>query len=75
MEDQNQPQDQNPNQGQQGAKVVLPCGAPFPVDHRGKGDGTDGGHQIHLNHSAVDHHKDADREGAHGQPHEQALKP
>ena len=25
-------------QGQQGAKVVLPRGAPFPVDHRGKGN-------------------------------------
>lgn len=25
-------------QGQQGAKVVLPRGAPLPVDHCGKGD-------------------------------------
>lgn len=27
-------------QGQQGAKVVLPRGAPLPVDHCGKGDGS-----------------------------------
>ena len=33
------------SQSQQRAKVVLPRGAPLPVDHRGKRDGTYGGHQ------------------------------
>ena len=62
-------------QGQQGAKVVLPRGAPFPVDHCGKGDGPDRGHQIHLNHSAVDHQEDADGKYLRTQPHEHTLKP
>ena len=35
-------------QGQQGAEIVLPRVAPFPVHHRGKRDGPDRGHQIHL---------------------------
>ena len=62
-------------QGQQGAKVVLPRGAPFPVDHRGKGNRPYGGDQIHLNHSAVDHQEDADGKNLRTQPHEHALEP
>ena len=62
-------------QGQQRAKVVLPRGAPLPVDHRGKGNRPYGGHQIHLYHSAVDHQEDADRKYLRTQPHEHALEP
>ena len=62
-------------QGQQGAKIVLSRGAPFPVDHRGKGNRSYGGHQIHLNHSAVDHQEDADGKNLRTQPHEHALEP
>lgn len=62
-------------QGQQGAKIVLPRGAPLPVDHRGKGNGPYGGHQIHLDHSAVDHQEDADGKYLRTQPHEHALEP
>ena len=62
-------------QGQQGAEIVLPRVAPFPVHHRGKGDGTYRGHQIHLNHPAIDHQEDADGEYLRTQPHEDALKP
>src|SRR5699024_1614806 len=50
-------------------------GAPFPVDHRGKGDGAYGGHQIHLYHSAVDHQEDADGKNLRTQPHKHALEP
>ena len=62
-------------QGQQGAEVVLPRVAPLPVDHCGKGDRPYGGHQIHLNHSAVDHQEDADGQNLRTQPHKDALKP
>lgn len=62
-------------QGQQRTKVVLPRGAPLPVDHRGKGNRSNGGHQIHLNHSAVDHQEDADGKNLRTQPYEHALEP
>ena len=41
-------------QGQQGAEIVLPRVAPFPVHHRGKRDGPDRGHQIHLDHPSAE---------------------
>ena len=62
-------------QGQQGAEIILPRVAPFPVCHRGKGDGTYRGHQIHLNHPPVDHQENTDREDLRTQSHEDALEP
>ena len=62
-------------QGQQRTKIVLPRGTPLPVDHRGKGNWSNGGDQIHLNHSAVDHQEDADGKNLRTQPHEHALEP
>ena len=62
-------------QGQQGAEIVLPRVAPFPVHHRGKGDGTNRGHQIDFNHPSVDHQEDADGEDLRTQPHKDALEP
>ena len=62
-------------QGQQGAEIVLPRVAPLPVHHCGKGDGTYRGHQIHLNHPAVDDQEDTDGEDLRTQPHEDALEP
>ena len=62
-------------QGQQGAKIVLPRGVPLPVDHCGKGNRSNGSHQIYLNHSAVDHQEDADGKYLRTQPHEHALEP
>ena len=47
-------------QGQQRAEIVLPRVAPLPVHHCGKGDGPYRGHQIHLNHPAVDDQEDTD---------------
>ena len=62
-------------QGQQRTEIVLPCVSPFPVDHRGKWDGTYRSDQIHLNNSAVNDQEDADGKYLRTQSHEDALEP
>lgn len=60
---------------QQRAKIVLSHAAPFTVDHGGHGDGRNGRDKVYLDHTPVDHHKNADSKCTHGQSHEQALEP
>ena len=62
-------------QRQQGAEIVLSHAAPFTIDHGGHRDGCDGCDKVNLDHASVDHYKDTDGKGAHGQPHKQALEP
>ena len=40
-------------QGQQGAEIILPRIAPFPVYHRGEGDRPYGGHKVNFNQRAL----------------------
>ena len=49
--------------------------APVTVGHRGKGDRSNGGGQIYLDHPAVDDQHDADGKGIHGQAHKKGLEP
>ena len=63
------------SQGKQGAKVVLPRGAPIPISHGGKGNGADRGSQVHFDHASVNDQHDADGQCVHGQAHKQGLEP
>ena len=49
--------------------------APVTVGHRGKGDRSNGGGQIYLDHPAIDDQHDADGKGIHGQAHKKGLEP
>ena len=60
---------------QQGTEIVLSHAAPLPIHHSSHGDGRNRCDKVNLDHTPIDHHEDAYCEGAHGQPHKQALEP
>ena len=63
------------SQREQGAQIILPHAARFPVQHRRHRDRRDGSGQIDLNHPSVHDDENADCERPHGKAHENALEP
>lgn len=62
-------------QRQQASEVILAHLPPFPVGHGRHGDGSDGGHAVDFDHSAVADDEDADGQRPHGKMHDHGLQP
>ena len=62
-------------QCQQRLQVVLPGAAPLAAAHSRQRDRPQCGHNINLDHAAVGHKENTDRQDVHGQTHHKGLEP
>ena len=62
----NHNQERLETQRQQRLQIILPGAAPLAAAHGGKRDRPQRGHNVNLDHAAVGHKENTDRQDVHG---------